>query len=578
MSDISSLQWQPFVRVRPTSAGVDLSTLEPGCDLVLEAPRAHGDDLPFGVLLDDWLSPEARQSLDREATERLAAWRERRDLALTVGGVCLSEVWEVELLAEVFLPETRIVAGLRTLFTGGEVREVAIHGVDSRRADCLRAELSSLGITAVPPADPAPPPRYPSGLSSPWRVSMGRRAIGALFRTIGLPQRVRGHVFVMRYWHLAPIFERLQSIDGLRPVLDPASLPSVGLSSLVRSARRGGWVGHPNAIDRRRSQRQLAAALITARDAPQPTDPLSRFLDARAITMLEQRAGDTVAIVTRMGRAFRSRSVKLAVLPFDSPPAARFIVQAAREAGIPTLVVQHGFIGEPRDPDKTLATASAVWSDADAIALRDRARGTIVRTGNPGLADTAELLRDPPAPRASGHTIVLVEYSSRLSTRIDDRVSMRHVSAALHALAAARPGTTVTIRPHPAEHEPEIFGAAASRYPELEVRVDTGSSIDELLATGDLVVGAVSTATLQAAAAGVPVIFLNVSGSEAPWPFDGSTEVPSASSAQELTDEIPRVLSSEGVPGRRDLLEALGVDAVAVDNVIALIRTLAEDQ
>ena len=383
-------------------------------------------------------------------------------------------------------------------------------------------------------------------------------------------------MFLMRYWHLLPLFERLAKIDGLGPVVVPASLPHVGRSRLVRSALDAGWIGHPNAVDRLRSQRQVRAALGAALDAPQPTDPLDRLLDSRAISMLEQRAGDTLAVVDRMRRAFRSSCLKLAVLPFDSPPEARSVIQAARDAGIPTLVVQHGFAGEPRDPDKSLATAAAVWSEADVLRLRDRTTCTVVRTGNPGPTDVTRLLRDPPKPRASGKTIVLVEYPSRLSTRIDNRVSVQHVNAALRALAAVRPGTVVTIRPHPAEHEPEIFAAAAPRYYELDVRVDTQSSIDDLIASADLLVGAVSTATLQAAAAGVSVIFLNVSGSAAPWPFDGSTQVPIAGGAQELAGLIPGVLSSEDVPGRPELLEALGVDADAVDNVIALIRSLAE--
>jgi hypothetical protein len=97
-----------------------------------------------------------------------------------------------------------------------------------------------------------------------------------------------------------------------------------------------------------------------------------------------------------------------------------------------------------------------------------------------------------------------------------------------------------------------------------------------LIEAADLCIGAVSTATLQAGAAGVPVLFLNVTDQPAPWPFDGTTDVPIASNANELAALVPVALSSEDVPGRDVMLEALGAKNDAVERVIELIRTLCE--
>jgi len=149
---------------------------------------------------------------------------------------------------------------------------------------------------------------------------------------------------------------------------------------------------------------------------------------------------------------------------------------------------------------------------------------------------------------------------------------MSHVSTALSALKEARPGTTVTIRPHPAEHEPEIFEHLASAHPELEVYVDATSAIADLIAASDLCVAGVSTAALEAGAAGVPVIALNVTGRPARPPFDGSAGLPLATSIAELAQLVPTVLAAKEVPGRSQLLEALGVKANAQDRVIGLIE------
>jgi hypothetical protein len=173
--------------------------------------------------------------------------------------------------------------------------------------------------------------------------------------------------------------------------------------------------------------------------------------------------------------------------------------------------------------------------------------------------------------------MVLVEYASRLSTRIDSRVSVRHVDVALQALERERPGTKVVVRPHPAEHEPDIFAGLAGSYPNLALEVDQASSIEDVINGADLCIGAVSTATLQAGAAGVPVVFLNVSGRPPRWPFDGSTDVPVASTSEELAACLRDAVASEDVLGRDVMLEALGARSDSVDRVVELIETLANE-
>jgi hypothetical protein len=563
--------WESVVKLHSSSASLDPRSLHPGRDLVLNAARSQGVALQHGVLLDDWLSDAVREELDREALDSLREWRRRRDGELSVDGVSLPFVWEIELLAEVFLPETRVADGVRAAVEQARhPRRIDCHGLDAERVSCLQDLLEPLGIDVRALAVPAAPPRYPTVLAAPNPVPWSRRLGRAVALTPGIPGRAHGAVYVLPYWHLTPIFERLAEIDDLRPVVDPGSLPAVPYHVLARAALSGGWIGKSSLVERRRSRRALLAAIASARTNPSHSRALEDLFDRRALRLLEQRAAETIANIRRLRKAFGGGRIKVAVVPYDSPPEARMIVHVGRETGIPTLVVQHGFAGASDDPDKTVSDACAVWSEMDVRSMSGRAAGRVVRTGNPGLTTT----NGTSPPNASGHSLVLVEYELRLSARFDNRLSARHVTVALKGLEAARAGTAVTVRPHPAEHEPEIFEVLAQGFSGIHVKSDTQSSIEQLIGQCDLCVGAVSTATLQAAAAGVPVIFLNVTERVAPWPFDGSTDVPIATSAETLAELIPSVVGS-GVPGRAAMLEALGADADALDNTVGLIRSLA---
>jgi hypothetical protein len=83
-----------------------------------------------------------------------------------------------------------------------------------------------------------------------------------------------------------------------------------------------------------------------------------------------------------------------------------------------------------------------------------------------------------------------------------------------------------------------------------------------------------STATLQAAAFGLPVVYLDVAGVERPWPFDGSA-VPVARGAAELADELAAAVERQEVTGQAELLEALGVRRGATAAVTELVAELA---
>jgi hypothetical protein len=315
-------------------------------------------------------------------------------------------------------------------------------------------------------------------------------------------------------------------------------------------------------------------ALAVSRTTVKVPDSLSGLLDRRALMLLEQRAAETLPRVQRLRHAFATGRVKVALLPSDVGAHIRSVVQAARDTGVPMVAVQHGFRNEPNSPDLTLADTVAVWSEADRRYTAGRTSARVVVTGNPGVADRDIATRHGLRGSAIGHTIVLVEGPAPLSARFDERLPFHQVNGALRALAGTRPETVATIRPHPSVRKPEVYAQFASRYPELEVRVNAESALTELLAEADLCLGVVSTATLQAAAAWVPVIVLNVTGRAGPWPFDGSTDIPIATSAEQLAALIPEVLALGTVPGHAEMLAALGATGNAADHFVELIQSL----
>jgi hypothetical protein len=180
----------------------------------------------------------------------------------------------------------------------------------------------------------------------------------------------------------------------------------------------------------------------------------------------------------------------------------------------------------------------------------------------------------PIRPPTRARSAILVEYPSRMSARVGGRIGMRHVYVALKALSLARPGTDVVIRPHPSDPNPRAYAVLAARYPLLRVSVDGRTGIEAFIREVDLCIGAVSTATLQALALGVPTVFLDVSGTTRPWPFDGAPDaLPRATDADALAELLTVAYDLEP-PGRQAAIEALGVRGDAPTRVSALIDSL----
>jgi hypothetical protein len=186
-------------------------------------------------------------------------------------------------------------------------------------------------------------------------------------------------------------------------------------------------------------------------------------------------------------------------------------------------------------------------------------------TGNPGAVDPA------PSDAGSGPgALVLLQGSSASLLTFDVRASKRYVDQALAGLAAAAFTGPVVMRPHALD--PMDYSGVNSHG--LRASVESGTSIPDELRRARLCIGTVSTATLEAAAAGVPTVFLDVTGVGLPWPFDRSGALPTATDSASLAHAI-RAL--QGIPGaaREAAREALGARPDALSRVVELVVAAA---
>lgn len=534
-----------------------------GRDLVLEVPLEHGIALPRGAALDDHLDERSRLLVDRTARERYERWCGRRVDALTVDGLDLIEMCELELLAQCFVPAARVEIGLPTALESTGARGVTLRaagGVGDGMAAVLGAVAAGDGVAFDPEQGAA------EGVGLRWRSApLAVRAAASL----GFPARVRGQVVCVPYWILTPVFGHLlERGTPTTPVAAGIVLPGLDRLSTLRVAVQGGWMGHAGVRTRRAARGSVTRAVRLAANDRIEGDAIDAALDAWALQFLAEHAPGPVAAARWARRAFAGGAVRALVVPFDRPAPVAALVAEARGAGVPSLVVQHGFEQALGVPDKTHVDVAALWSERDRTILQAESSARPVVTGNPG----AEHLASPVAraPRRD-RTLLLVDYQSRLSARVTERVSQVHLKAALEAVAMARPGTTAVIRPHPASPGAE---AGVPRPAGIGIEIDVATPIEELFASVDACVGAMSTATLQAAGYGVPVVYLDVAGVVRPWPFDGSA-VPVARDAEELADALRAAVDRREVAGQVEMLEALGARQGATAAVSDLVAELA---
>lgn len=562
------------IRLHTSSGGVDATALATGRDVVLHLHPVHGTDAPHGTYVLDHLAPADRHAADRAALDAQAVWRQRFDAPLTVRGVCWPFVWELDLY-EALNPAVARALGLRRALERLDAGAIELADSCEDTALLARAVGDHLGIpvrrarASRPPGELAPGPP-----SAPRARRVRQAALGAL-TGLGAPTVLRrGSVAVHPYWPLIPLLDRMLDEPGLRPALFLESRPT-GVARALRTAMRGGWIGLPTSADRRRARADAAPMVDAVRAGARIAlagVQLGAWLQPRLARVVARRAATDLAEAAMLRRAFRSRRLRSIVGSFDIDPRTRLVVLLAREAGIRTLMLSHGAYLLPQPVvDLDVCDEVALWAPAVAPPITNRDR-PIHLVGYPLPHESRPaILRDGSGP---ARIAVLGQLAVSATSVLDERITMRCYETALRAIARVRPDAIVTLRPHPTQ-ERATHAALVRRFPELRLEEDAQRGILDVLRGVDLCIGGASTSTLQAALVGTPAIALNLSGDEWPYPIGGETSVPVARSAADLDALLDRWTREGTLPGREDLLAALGADGS--DAVARLLAIVAGD-
>jgi hypothetical protein len=353
-------------------------------------------------------------------------------------------------------------------------------------------------------------------------------------------------------------------------VLDPALLPPLPPRELAARALRGGFIGNAGGIALRRSHAALSEALASISDAALSLDdPVAALAERRAVELLRQLAGGTFAQAS-VFRAAARQGVRIAVVPSDTAPYARTFSSATRDIGGTLVAVQHGFWADLWRNGKALvpyadgveADRVAVWSQLDAERLRGAAAGEVIVTGNPGTIPAADTV-----PERGRAALVLLQPAGPSELFFDVRAAHHYVETALGALSAARFTGPVVLRPHPLDRM-NYMGIETHG---LHLLIDTQPALIDAFQAARLCIGTLSTATLEAVRAGVPTVFLDVTGARLPWPFDGSGALPRASDVPSLAELLRTLGPRADDVGQAAAQEALGARPGAVERVADLI-------
>jgi hypothetical protein len=276
------------------------------------------------------------------------------------------------------------------------------------------------------------------------------------------------------------------------------------------------------------------------------------------------RGGQQVRLSHHVQRYLAAWRPERLIVDEDATPLKRIAVWHARQAGIPSLVVQHGaprvrFGFAPLAADKFLAWGESSQQQLVAWGVPSE---RIVIAGSPRVKPARVGVRDHARPeillfattRPRDDRPDAVEY--HLTTRTHDD-SLRMAFLAVAQLPAAR----LTVKLHPRAGDPARIQRLMGEFPGLQCRVVHRGSADRWLRRCDVVLNCGSSAGIEAAYAGLPVIELLPAGSRELTPAAEWGLFASVRTADELCCQLARALSADAITKRPSVFATTGSSA-----------------
>ena len=278
---------------------------------------------------------------------------------------------------------------------------------------------------------------------------------------------------------------------------------------------------------------------------------LAPAVDRWLARMSADAGGRQSSIVQRIDGHFRAIHPTQLVLDEDATPMKRAAVLVARHWGTRSTVVQHGAPCGPFGFVPLAADEICVWGETTRRALVDWGvpHQRIRVTGWPDVerrwtrwVRQASQRRERTAP-----TILLLATVPPRDSRPDtvEFHLTRETHEALVDMACAAvakiAGARIIVKLHPRTRDDGALVDVLKKHPNLRHRLVRSTKLDSLIARCDCVLSCASTAGIEAALAGVPVVQLLPAGSGNVLPAEHWGLVGSARDAQ----------SARCAPGRR---------------------------
>lgn len=294
------------------------------------------------------------------------------------------------------------------------------------------------------------------------------------------------------------------------------------------------------------------------------TGPVSRWLDAVAARW----GGVQARMLEQIHAHFERWRPTHLVLDEDATPLARAAVAVGREMGVRSLVVQHGACGVRFGFAPLAADGICCWGPASRAQLL--AWGVpaerIHVTGKPAESGPTALWRRRRRPGRGAWPRVLMFATVPPRDERPDATIFHLTGETYAAMLRMTLGTLreygkvrLIVKLHPRGAVDGTLKRVLREFGEVDVRLARRGSVDEWLAGVDCVLSCASSAGIEAAARGVPVIQLLPAGS---GDVLGAAELGllgTARSGEELAGLLGEALGTGGVV-RRSLEISGGVD------------------
>ena len=295
----------------------------------------------------------------------------------------------------------------------------------------------------------------------------------------------------------------------------------------------------------------------------------------------------------RVGEHLASLRPSQIVLDEDATPLARIVVAQAARLGIPTIVVQHGVCCVRFGFAPLTADLFCAWDEGTRRQLRAW-----------GVAEDLIVVTGPTRDQLGMRRAIRTRRSSELSCASDDRpqrvvllatmpprddrpdaiefhLTTRTYAAMLHAACAAvseLPNAELIVKLHPRAVTDSLLARTLTQFPHLRHQVVAKVPLADALATADCVLSCVSSAGIDAAVAGLPVVQLLPQGSGSILPAEWYGLLGSAHTLDELRPLLRQALRSRSQADVSTSDDTLDVSAERIVDAVYAAKSPIRDE